>query len=88
MHLGNSPQQPSGMTLPDGSDLRQVTILSKGDWNRIQAQLDSSAREAERIRAEQEEKELLKQRSDNLVKNWSNTIAVSIHSWLPVIHNF
>ena len=75
------------MTLPDGSDLRQVTILSKGDWNRIQAQLDSSAREAERIRAEQEEKELLKQRSDNLVKNWSNTIAVSIYSGLLVMQD-
>ncbi|XP_072029416.1 cilia- and flagella- associated protein 210-like [Amphiura filiformis] len=69
------PLQPSGTILPDGSDLRQVTVLSKGDWNRIQAQLDRSARESERIRSEKEQKEALKQQSKDLVKNWSNTIA-------------
>ena len=79
---------PTGSTPPNGTktvglpteeDLRQVTILSQGDWNRIAAQLEKKSREEERIRALKEEKEALHQRSKEMVKNWSNTIAVSNH---------
>ena len=66
------------MGLPTEEDLRQVTILSQGDWNRIAAQLEKKSREEERRRALKEEKETLKKQSQEMVKNWSNTIAVSI----------
>lgn len=70
-----SPEQlTSGMILPDGTDLRQVTVLSKKDWQRIGDQLSKSNREEQRLRAQREEKEDLHARSKDMVKNWSNTI--------------
>ncbi|XP_022099019.1 coiled-coil domain-containing protein 173-like [Acanthaster planci] len=75
---GSTP--PSGantkmMGLPTEEDLRQVTILSQGDWNRIAAQLERKSREEEKRKALKEEKEALKKQSQEMVKNWSNTIA-------------
>ncbi|XP_038057279.1 coiled-coil domain-containing protein 173-like [Patiria miniata] len=74
---GSTP--PSGANdksrLPTEEDLRQVTILSQGDWNRIAAQLEKKSRDEEKRRALKEEKEALKKRSQDMVKNWSNTIA-------------
>ncbi|XP_054767748.2 cilia- and flagella- associated protein 210-like [Lytechinus pictus] len=64
-----------GMLLPDGTDLREVTILSKSDWSRIGAQLERKQREEEAIRAKREAKEALQQQTKDMVKNWSNTIA-------------
>ncbi|XP_033106191.1 coiled-coil domain-containing protein 173-like [Anneissia japonica] len=52
-----------------------VAVLSKGDWDRIQTQLSRTSQEAERIRKLKLEKEELHQRSKDMVKNWSNTIA-------------
>ncbi|XP_002739203.1 cilia- and flagella- associated protein 210-like [Saccoglossus kowalevskii] len=70
------PQQgPRGMMLPDGTDLRQVTVLSKTDWQRIQDQLSKSSREEQRMRAQREQELALHERSKEVVKNWSNTIA-------------
>lgn len=63
------------MLLPDGTDLRKVTVLSKGDWARIGAQLERKQREEEAIRAKREAKEALYKQSKDMVKNWSNTIA-------------
>ncbi|XP_033639467.1 coiled-coil domain-containing protein 173-like isoform X1 [Asterias rubens] len=63
------------MHVPTAEDLRQVTILSQGDWSRIAAQLEKKSQEEERMRARHEEKKLLHQRSKEMVKNWSNTIA-------------
>lgn len=72
---GGAPPAGPGMMLPDGSDLRQVTVLSKADWSRIRAQLERKQREEEAIRAKREAKEALHQQSKDMVKNWSNTIA-------------
>ena len=72
-----APPQAGGMVLQDGTDLRQVTVLSKGDWARIHAQLERKQREEEAIRAKREAKEELYKQSKEMVKNWSNTIAVS-----------
>ncbi|XP_077978349.1 cilia- and flagella- associated protein 210-like [Glandiceps talaboti] len=75
MGLQDVNQVPSGMTLTDGTDLRQVTVLSQKDWGRIQDQLSRKSREAQRLQAEREEKLALHARSKDVVKNWSNTIA-------------
>ncbi|XP_039254986.1 cilia- and flagella- associated protein 210-like [Styela clava] len=66
---------PHGMRLPDGSDLRQVTVLPQREWNRIQNNLDSRAKELERVREAKRQQEELHAESLNVVKNWSNTIA-------------
>ncbi|XP_062974681.1 cilia- and flagella- associated protein 210 [Elgaria multicarinata webbii] len=64
-----------GIFLPVGVDLRQITILPKAEWQRIQDSLTAPAREAARIRAERKERKELHLQSQALVNNWSNTIA-------------
>uniref|UniRef100_H2Z1I6 Trichohyalin-plectin-homology domain-containing protein n=1 Tax=Ciona savignyi TaxID=51511 RepID=H2Z1I6_CIOSA len=64
-----------GLKLADGTDLRQVKVLPRGEWNRIQESLHSSAREMERIREAHANKEALHAQSKEIVQNWSNTIA-------------
>ena len=63
--------------MPGLKDIRQTTILSKNDWDRIQAQLNKRAREEEQIRLAREEKERLREMSKEQIKSWTNTIAVS-----------
>ena len=67
---------PPGIKM-DSADIRQMTILSKADWDRIQMQLNKQALEEERIRKTREEKERLRELSKQQIKNWTNTIAVS-----------
>ena len=67
-------------TLPGEAELRHVTILSKGDWDRIQFQLNKRVIEQERAANAQKEKERLHALSKEKVKNWGNTIAVSSQS--------
>lgn len=67
------PPQPA--SLPEGLDLRQVTILSKTDWERIQQQLHRKQIEDERMRKIREEREERKNKSKEVVQHWGNTIA-------------
>ena len=62
-------------------DLRQVTILPRADWERIQFQLNKRTIEEEKRRRAREEKERLHELSKERVKNWSNTVAVSCWIW-------
>ncbi|XP_015277728.1 PREDICTED: coiled-coil domain-containing protein 173 [Gekko japonicus] len=71
----NKDEVMEGIFLPVGVDLRQITILSKAEWERIQDNLNAPAREAARIRAERKERKDLHLQSQALVKNWTNTIA-------------
>lgn len=65
------------MKLPDGTDLRQVTVLSKQDLDRIERELNRKQIENELARRIHEEREEQKRRSKEIIKNWPNTIAVS-----------
>jgi len=70
-----TPEMPpphEGMPQPD---LRQVTILSKADWERIQTQLHRKQIEEERLRKIREENDDRKKRSKDIVQHWGNTIA-------------
>jgi hypothetical protein len=69
---------PGGMVLPSGTDLRQVTVLGRGDWERIQFQLNKRQIEKERMQKAREERENLHQMSKEAVNNWTNTIQVRI----------
>lgn len=66
-----------GMILPDGTDLRQVTVLTKHDWDRIEQELNRKQIQDEMVRKLREEREEQKRKSKELIKNWANTIAVS-----------
>ncbi|XP_039613517.1 coiled-coil domain-containing protein 173 [Polypterus senegalus] len=59
----------------DFHDLQQVTILPKAEWQRIQENINKVNREAEWLQQVRCEKESLHERSKEVVKNWSNTIA-------------
>lgn len=58
-------------------DLRQVTVLSKADWLRIQDELNGIDKEKESLREVAKRREALHLQSQEVVKQWSNTIAVS-----------
>ncbi|KAJ1188273.1 hypothetical protein NDU88_005035 [Pleurodeles waltl] len=64
-----------GPLFPNGIDVRQMTVLPKAEWERIRNNLNTLDKEANRICAEKREKEALHQRSKDVVKNWTNTIA-------------
>ncbi|CAH1789509.1 unnamed protein product [Owenia fusiformis] len=66
---------PLGMQLKNGTDLREVTVLTGKDWQRIQNSLNRNVIEEQRIAKLREEREALRQRSKDTVKNWGNTIA-------------
>ncbi|XP_008056633.1 coiled-coil domain-containing protein 173-like [Carlito syrichta] len=70
--------------LPSKVDLQQVTIIPHNEWKRIQNSLDSLTREAARLRAERKAKKEMHFRSQEVVKHWTNTYAVSINH--PGVH--
>ncbi|KAI8793239.1 cilia- and flagella- associated protein 210-like [Biomphalaria glabrata] len=71
----NTNAAPRGMVLPNGTDLRQVTVLTKQDWERIENELNYKQIQEEMIRKMREEREEQKRKSKELIKNWANTIA-------------
>ncbi|XP_065107478.1 cilia- and flagella- associated protein 210 [Paramisgurnus dabryanus] len=56
-------------------DLRQVAVLSKSDWQRIQDSVNGVNKHNQSVIEAAEQKEALHVRSKELVKHWSNTIA-------------
>ncbi|XP_066468273.1 cilia- and flagella- associated protein 210 isoform X2 [Tiliqua scincoides] len=72
---GSNEDDIEGIFLPEGVDLRQITIFPKAEWERIQDSLHARSREAARIRAEKKERKDLHLKSQALVQNWTNTIA-------------
>ncbi|XP_028992422.1 cilia- and flagella- associated protein 210 [Betta splendens] len=56
-------------------DLRQVTVLTKADWLRIQDELNKVDKNKERTREAAKQREDLHLQSKEVVKLWSNTIA-------------
>lgn len=73
--LVSSAEEASRMVQPP--DLRQVTVLTKADWLRIQDELNRVNRDKESIREAANQREALHLQSTEVVKLWSNTIAVS-----------
>lgn len=58
-------------------DLRKVTVLTKAEWLRIQDELNRINKDKESMREVALQREALHLQSKEVVKLWSNTIAVS-----------
>lgn len=58
-------------------DLRQILVLSKTDWSRIQDEMDHVDKGKERMIEEAKQREALHLQSVEVVKQWSDTFAVS-----------
>ncbi|CAL1540031.1 unnamed protein product [Lymnaea stagnalis] len=71
----NSNAHHAGMVLPDGTDLRQVAVLTKQDWDRIEQELNRKQIQDEMVHKIREERDEQKKRSKELIKNWANTLA-------------
>ncbi|CAI9544874.1 unnamed protein product, partial [Staurois parvus] len=56
-------------------DLRQVTVLPKADWERIVNYNNTLEDEERRLYEERKEQEALHLQSQEVVKNWTNTIS-------------
>ncbi|XP_031153852.1 coiled-coil domain-containing protein 173 isoform X2 [Sander lucioperca] len=56
-------------------DLRQVTVLTKAEWLRIQDEINQVNKDKERMREGAKQRETLHLQSKEVVKLWSNTIA-------------
>jgi hypothetical protein len=63
--------------LPDAADLRQMCIMTKSDLNRIQENLNRRQRDKDALQQEITRKKELAERSAQVTKNWTNTIAVN-----------
>uniref|UniRef100_A0A672J607 Coiled-coil domain containing 173 n=1 Tax=Salarias fasciatus TaxID=181472 RepID=A0A672J607_SALFA len=61
-----------GITQPP--DLRQITVLRKAEWQKIQDKLNQVNREEERMREAAERRKALHLQSQEVVKLWSSTI--------------
>lgn len=72
--------------LPSKVDLRQVSIIPYNEWERIQDSLDSLTAEAACLRAEKKAKKEMHVRSQDMVKHWTNTYAVSTNT--PGVHMY
>nr|XP_057937902.1 cilia- and flagella- associated protein 210 isoform X2 [Doryrhamphus excisus] len=64
---GNNTVQPL--------DLRQVTVLTKADWLRIQDKIAGVDKEKEHTMEARRQRELLQQKSKEMAKLWPNTLA-------------
>ena len=77
-------------TMPE-PDLRQVTVLPKSEWLRIQDSLNHVNKHNESLKEAARQREAMHLRSKEVVKFWSNTIAVSftLDIWIIVliVHN-
>ncbi|XP_040003725.1 coiled-coil domain-containing protein 173 isoform X2 [Xiphias gladius] len=69
----SSAEEPSRTIQPP--DLRQVTILTKAEWLRIQDELNRVNKDKESMREAASQREALHLQSKEVVKLWSNTIA-------------
>src|SRR6218665_2589848 len=58
--------------------LGDVKVLTQADWIRIQNHLHKSQTEEERLRKQHEERIRLHEMSQEKIKNWTNTVFVSI----------
>ncbi|XP_044221300.1 coiled-coil domain-containing protein 173 [Thunnus albacares] len=68
----SSAEEASRMVQPP--DLRQVTVLSKAEWLRIQDELNQVNKDKESMREAMKQREALHLQSKEVVKQWSNTI--------------
>ncbi|XP_044071942.1 coiled-coil domain-containing protein 173 [Siniperca chuatsi] len=69
----SSAEEASRMIQPP--DLRQVTVLTKAEWLRIQDELNQVNKDKESMREAAKQREALHLQSKEVVKLWSNTIA-------------
>ena len=58
-------------------DIRQVTVLTKAEWQRIQNEVHQFDREQERLKEADNKRKALHLRSKQMVKEWPGTIIVS-----------
>ncbi|XP_048050569.1 protein CFAP210 [Megalobrama amblycephala] len=72
---GSSKQVVSSEMDKPEADLRQVVVLSKSEWQRVQDSVNGVNHYNRSVIAAAEQREALHMRSKELVKHWSNTIA-------------
>ncbi|XP_016118652.1 coiled-coil domain-containing protein 173-like, partial [Sinocyclocheilus grahami] len=73
---GSSKQAVSSEVEKTEADLRQVVILSKSEWQRLQDSVSAVDQRNRSVIAAAGQREALRMRSKELVKHWANTIAV------------
>ncbi|XP_051937526.1 cilia- and flagella- associated protein 210 [Hippocampus zosterae] len=56
-------------------DLRQITVLTKADWSRIQDEINQVDKEKERMMEATRQREALHLKSKQMAKLWPNTLA-------------
>ncbi len=69
------------------ADLRQTVVLSNSEWHRLQASVNGINQHNRSVIAAAQQREALHMRSKELVKHWSNTIAVSTRCTLCICWN-
>lgn len=70
--------------MPQAADLRQVAVLSKNDFARIQYLLQKQQLEKEAAEQAVQEREAIRQRSKEITDNWDNTLKVCDHLFVQL----
>ena len=71
-----------GLYLPNGTDLRQVKVLRREEFDRIQDNLYKAERKKQQAINDYKEKQKLKKEAKEAIKNWPNTILVCLYMFL------
>ncbi|XP_036965049.1 coiled-coil domain-containing protein 173 isoform X1 [Acanthopagrus latus] len=72
---GSSKRAGEASRVIQPPDLRQITVLTKAEWLRIQDELNKVHKEEESVREVAKQREALHLQSKEVVKLWPNTIA-------------
>ncbi|KAF3694880.1 Coiled-coil domain-containing protein 173 [Channa argus] len=72
---GSSKSAEDSSRMIQPPDLRQVTVLTKAQWLKIQDELNRVNKDKESLREAAKQREALHLQSKEMVKLWSNTIA-------------
>uniref|UniRef100_A0A671YSD2 Cilia and flagella associated protein 210 n=2 Tax=Sparus aurata TaxID=8175 RepID=A0A671YSD2_SPAAU len=72
---GSSKRAEEASRMIQPPDLRQITVLTKAEWLRIQDELNKVHKEEESVREAAKQREALHLQSKEVVKLWPNTLA-------------
>ncbi|XP_047198630.1 protein CFAP210 [Hippoglossus stenolepis] len=73
-HRRGSSKREEGSKMFRAPDLRQVTVLTKAEWQRIQNEVNQFDRGKESMREAENRRKALHLRSEQMVKEWPDTI--------------
>ena len=84
----NANETRAGLQLPDGTDLRQVKVLRRDEFNRIHDNIYAKEQARQQAIRDRQEKQKYYAEAKELIKNWPNTIIVNMRFFPQFLRHF